>query len=111
MPLCYYNSSIEAFYKCLTNTRNISYNYVIASEGDYMDKEYTLFSLTKYNSNIEPDKKMPENVKLKKNQMWCPYCSCPVIFVKDKRLGIKKCPICGISDRDYNVKIVNKIWK
>ena len=53
---------------------------------------------------------MPEGVKLKPRQLWCPYCSKPVMFVKDKERGIKRCPYCGISDRDYNVKQVNKKW-
>lgn len=55
------------------------------------------------------DKEIPKGIKLKDKQLWCPYCSTPVIFLKDKSLGIKKCPICFISERDYWVKKVNKI--
>jgi uncharacterized Zn finger protein (UPF0148 family) len=76
-----------------------------------MAREYNLFSLVKHDTNQEPDKKVPDRVELKGKQMWCPYCSCPVIFVKDKKLGVKRCPICGITERDYHVKIVNKKWK
>lgn len=83
----------------------------ICLEGDSMNKEYNLFSLTKYNANVNPDKTIPTHVKLKNKQMWCPYCSCPVIFLKDKEFNVRECPLCGISDRDYYVKLVNKMWK
>ena len=72
-------------------------------------KQIDMFSLIS-DINKEPDKSIPEGVKLRKGQLWCPYCSNPVMFVKDKRLGVKKCPICGISDRDFNVKMINNTW-
>ena len=61
-------------------------------------------------NNSTPDKTIPKGVKLNKNQLWCPYCSNPVTFIKDKELGVYKCPFCGISERDYNVKKINKLW-
>lgn len=73
-------------------------------------KQIDMFNLTKV-ANKEPDKTIPKGVKLKRGQLWCPYCSNPVVFVKDNTLGVKKCPICGISDRDFNVKMVNNIWQ
>jgi rubrerythrin len=90
--------------------------FIIKSEGKYIKvemiklKQIDIFSLTK-NINEEPDKSIPKGVKLKKGQLWCPYCSNPVMFVKDNKLNIKKCPICGISDRDFWVKKVNNIWR
>lgn len=60
--------------------------------------------------NETPDKDIPEGANLKDYQRWCPYCSKPVIFIKDKERGIKKCPYCGISNRDYSVKMVNHKW-
>lgn len=60
--------------------------------------------------NKVPDKKVPQNIKLKKNQFWCPYCSNIVIFVRDKSKGVKRCPYCNISDSDYYVRKINKLW-
>lgn len=76
-----------------------------------MAKEYNLFSLVARDKDKPPDDEIPERVELKAKQMWCPYCSTPVVFVKDKKLGVKRCPICGISDRDYHVKRLNSRWK
>jgi len=70
-------------------------------------QQLSLFKLLKYNST--PDKKIPPNIHLDKNQLWCPYCSNKVIFVRDKRLGVKKCPICSITIHDYWVKRVNHL--
>ncbi|WP_256311365.1 hypothetical protein [Tissierella carlieri] len=61
-------------------------------------------------NNKNPDISIPEGVKLKAKELWCPYCSKPVIFKKDKDLGVRKCPYCKVSERDYNVKQVNKRW-
>jgi len=71
------------------------------------DKQLSLFKLAKFNEN--PDKEIPSNVTLDRKQLWCPYCSNKVIFIRDKRLGVKKCPICSITIKDYWVKKVNKL--
>ena len=75
-----------------------------------MDDQINLFSINR-NKDKEPDKVIPEGVKVGRGMLWCPYCSIVVKFTKDKQLGVSKCPFCGISDRDYNVKMVNKKWK
>ncbi|MCK9470695.1 MAG: hypothetical protein M0Q88_02950 [Bacilli bacterium] len=75
-----------------------------------MDEQMNLFAITR-DKNKEPDKAIPEGVKVKRGMLWCPYCSTIVKFEKDKQLGVSRCPFCGISDRDYNVKVVNKRWK
>ena len=72
-------------------------------------KQIDMFNLIR-KLNKKPDKSIPKGVKLKKGQLWCPYCSNPVIFVRDNRLGVKRCPICGISDRDFHVRMINKLW-
>jgi hypothetical protein len=71
------------------------------------EKQLSLFKLLKFNKN--PDKEIPKNIHLEKNQLWCPYCSNIVVFVRDKRLGVKKCPICSITINDYWVKKVNHL--
>ncbi len=50
----------------------------------------------------------PSDMVLEKGLFWCPYCKQKVMFVKDKYLGIKRCPICGISENDFHVKKENK---
>jgi len=74
-----------------------------------MDKQIDMFH-TINTKNEEPDKEIPEKAKLTNKQRWCPYCSKPVIFIKDKVHGVKRCPYCNISDKDYNVKMVNNKW-
>lgn len=74
-----------------------------------MDKQIDMFDIIN-TKNETPDRKLPERIKLKKKELWCPYCSKPVIFLTDKTLGVKKCPYCGISEKDYSVKMVNDKW-
>ncbi|MDR5659658.1 hypothetical protein RH915_09135 [Serpentinicella sp. ANB-PHB4] len=69
---------------------------------------FSLFDLVP-KSKVVKDKVLPEGVTLKTKYLWCPYCSMPVIFQKDKKLGVKKCPSCNITDRDFWVKKVNKL--
>jgi len=68
-----------------------------------------MFAIIKPTKN-DPDKELPKGVKIDKKYMWCPYCSNPVIFKFDHKLGVKRCPICGISENDYNVKLINNKW-
>ncbi len=72
-----------------------------------ISEQLSLFRLVQFNKT--PDQKKPDCVSLSGNQLWCPYCSNKVIFIKDKRLGVKKCPICNITEKDYWVKKVNHL--
>ncbi len=74
-----------------------------------MDTQMDMFEIIN-TKNETPDKEIPTDAKLKDNQSWCPYCSKPVIFIKDQVHGVKRCPYCNISDKDYNVKMVNNRW-
>ncbi|MBU5427013.1 hypothetical protein KQI41_11370 [Tissierella pigra] len=74
-----------------------------------MNEQRDMFSIININ-NKNPDSDIPKDVKLRPKELWCPYCSKPVIFIKDKELGVRKCPYCKVSDRDYNVKKINKKW-
>lgn len=75
-----------------------------------MEKQINLFSIIRDKSK-EPDKVIPKGIKIDRGMLWCPYCSTIVKFIKDKQLGVSRCPFCRISDRDYSVKMVNKRWK
>lgn len=72
------------------------------------ENEQSLFDLVPKPKTVK-DRQLPEGINLKSKYLWCPYCSMPVIFQKDKKLGVKKCPSCSITDRDFWVKKVNKI--
>ena len=74
-----------------------------------MDEQRDMFAIININ-NKKPDSDIPKGVKLRPRELWCPYCSKPVIFIRDKELGVRKCPYCKVSDRDYNVKKINKKW-
>jgi len=71
------------------------------------EKQLSLFKLVKFKNKA--DTEVPANISLEKNQLWCPYCSNKVVFKRDKRLGVKKCPICSITIHDYWVKKVNHL--
>lgn len=64
-----------------------------------LDKEDRPNTITQ----LKPHKPIP------KDYSWCPYCAKTIRLVKDKYLGVKRCPLCGISDRDMNMKKANSI--
>lgn len=52
-----------------------------------------------------------EGTKIPRNQLWCPYCVKPRPFIDKPDIGVRKCPVCGISDSDFYVKKYNGIFK
>lgn len=70
------------------------------------DEQLNIYDMMEKAKQVET-KEIPKNIKLKQGQSWCPYCNNIVIFIKDKRLNVKKCPICGISENDFWVRKVN----
>ncbi len=83
--------------------------HVIFRVGVNVMEQIDMFDIINTKNEI-PDKKIPKTAVLKKKELWCPYCSKPVIFTADRVLGVKRCPYCGISNKDYNVKMVNDRW-
>ncbi|SCG82335.1 hypothetical protein DW1_0727 [Proteiniborus sp. DW1] len=71
------------------------------------DKQLTIYDFIEKAKQVDT-REIPRNIKLKRGQSWCPYCNNIVIFIKDKRLKVRKCPICGISENDFWVKKVNR---
>lgn len=49
-----------------------------------------------------------ERIEQLPGEYWCPYCKCYETF-KDLGDGYKHCPICGMSDNDFYVKIMNHL--
>jgi hypothetical protein len=45
-----------------------------------------------------------------KKGYYCPYCRQQDIWKKDF-FGNQICPVCGISDNDYYVKLYNHLWR
>lgn len=72
-----------------------------------MKSQLSIFKMFDYNKT--PDKSIPAGIKLKRGEMWCPYCSNIVVFIRDSSSGVKRCPICEISIRDFWVKKVNRL--
>lgn len=72
-----------------------------------MSEQISLFRLLKFDN--EPNENIPSGISLVKKQLWCPYCSNIVTFKKDKKSGVKKCPICNISEKDFWVKKINRL--
>lgn len=71
------------------------------------DEQLTIFSFIEKSKAVKTTN-IPKNIKLKSGQLWCPYCNNIVVFVRDKRLNVKRCPFCGISENDFWVKKVNQ---
>ena len=40
---------------------------------------------------------------------WCPYCRKARKFRRSRELKVRRCGICGISDRDFYVRIYNAV--
>lgn len=53
---------------------------------------------------------IPEGIDIGKKKMWCPYCQTVNEFKKTQG-GYKNCPICGISNQDFYVKVLNNKFK
>ena len=55
-------------------------------------------------------KEIPEGLKLKKGELYCPLCSNHSIWETDEFYRSKRCPYCGLSSEDWDVRNVNKLW-
>ena len=53
---------------------------------------------------------IPKDTKLKKGELWCPYCG-KVFKFKSDGLGNKRCINCGIGNNCFYVRVVNRLWK
>jgi len=45
-----------------------------------------------------------------KNKYWCPYCGDERRFKNDSWIGVNRCSICGITDRDFYIRKYNHLW-
>lgn len=63
--------------------------------------------------------KKPEDLRLKHNHLWCPYCRKARQFKTGQVVEIdgityvsseRRCVVCQMSDNDYYVKTYNHLW-
>ena len=53
----------------------------------------------------------PDYIRISRrnHRYFCPYCNEVHMFKRDSRLGVRRCTGCGISDRDFYIKKLNKL--
>lgn len=76
----------------------------------FISEQISIFSIMEKPKEVK-DKSIPQGLKLKTGELYCPYCQQKSVFVKDKKKGVHRCRFCGISKNDYWVKRVNSIRK
>ncbi len=54
--------------------------------------------------------KPPEGKIAPKGHVWCPYCIKYRIFTWSERLGVRRCPFCGITENDFHYKKYNGVF-
>lgn len=53
----------------------------------------------------------PKGYQRKKNHAWCPYCGKETVFGWDKKVDAIRCMQCGISSREFHVRVLNDMGK
>ena len=53
----------------------------------------------------------PEEVKMRKGELWCPYCARSTKFEQGRQIGLLRCVRCGITEHDYYVRCANHLWR
>ena len=53
----------------------------------------------------------PEGFKHTRSVWWCPYCKKIRRFYHDEYVDARRCPVCGISDREYYVRKYNGLMR
>ena len=51
-----------------------------------------------------------EGKKAPRGHVWCPYCIKWRVFAWSEKLGVHRCPYCGISENDFYYKKYNGIF-
>lgn len=80
----------------------------------YITESYPQYQCTRFASNplhkTPPADFVPPRGN-KKQPHWCPYCGCLRRFVSSihPELGTRNCTGCGVSTRDYDVRVINRI--
>jgi len=49
----------------------------------------------------------PRGSKGRYGEWWCPYCGKYRRFYNDTELGVRRCPVCGISETAFYVDYYN----
>ncbi len=67
--------------------------------------------MAKQKYSTAPFKEIDESKRKSKGQVWCPYCGDFKSFIPKEVECYPRCTGCGISDQDYWVMHVNKLWE
>ena len=54
--------------------------------------------------------KPPEGKVAPRGHVWCPYCIKWRVFSWSEKLGVYRCPFCGITENDFHYKKHNGIF-
>lgn len=60
--------------------------------------------------HLHPQPKPKGLPRLAAGLWWCPYCGAGRSFRQDHHLKIRRCEICGISEKDFSVRKENDLW-
>ena len=55
-------------------------------------------------------KEIPEGLILKRGEWFCPLCGHASVWKTDEFYKSKRCSWCGLSESEFWVRMVNKIW-
>lgn len=95
-----YHSRLKYFY-----TRQAADYYINEVTENFPFVEY-------YWVDVHKAHEIPEDIdEIRKKHLWCPYCQTVNEFKKHKTTGYKHCPICGMSDNDFHVKVMNARYR
>ncbi|MGI6405528.1 MAG: hypothetical protein ACOX2E_03455 [Syntrophaceticus sp.] len=53
----------------------------------------------------------PKDYRWRKSRAWCPYCGKETTFGWDKKVDATRCMDCGISSREFHVRVLNGMGK
>lgn len=71
------------------------------------EKFYKAYLVDMNKARMPPEDFVPRKTK---NIFWCPYDRKGFRFIIDE-FGNRACPVCGISEKDFDVKSANGLWE
>ena len=56
------------------------------------------------------DWRPPYKIATGRDRNWCPYCIKFRLMILDDKLGVHRCPVCGITEQDFYFKSYNGLF-
>jgi hypothetical protein len=69
--------------------------------------KYKVYIFSTYKAFPPPEDFIP---RPKSSHLWCPYCKHIRHFPFNDYLGVGKCEVCNIGERDYYVRLYNGVF-